>query len=66
LREEAMLSLGRAMELEPDSPRYTYVYAVALHSEGRPQEAIQLLQSALRRWPGNREMSEALAAFQQR
>ncbi|MFZ9126338.1 MAG: multiheme c-type cytochrome, partial [Steroidobacteraceae bacterium] len=61
LREEAMLSLGRAMELEPDSPRYTYVYAVALHSEGRPQEAIQLLQSALRRWPGNREMSEALA-----
>ncbi|MFZ8982974.1 MAG: multiheme c-type cytochrome [Steroidobacteraceae bacterium] len=66
LREKAMLSLGRAMELEPDSPRYTYVYAVALHSEGRPQEAIQLLQSALRRWPGNREMSEALAAFQQR
>ncbi|MFZ9059616.1 MAG: tetratricopeptide repeat protein [Steroidobacteraceae bacterium] len=66
LREEAMLSLGRAMELEPDSPRYTYVYAVALHSEGRPQEAIQLLQSALRRWPGNREMSEALAAYQQR
>lgn len=66
LRAEALRSLQRAMELAPDTPRYTYVYAVALHSEGRPQEAIRLLQSALGRWPGNREMSAALAAFQQR
>ncbi len=64
LREEAMLSLGRAMELEPDEPLFTYVYAVALHSTGSPRQAMQLLRAALHRWPGQRDMVEALAAFE--
>jgi len=63
-REEAMESLRKAMELEPDEPRFTYVYAVALHSTGSPRQAMQLLRSALERWPGQRDMVEALAAFE--
>lgn len=63
-RKEAMESLRRAMELEPDESRFAYVYAVALHSEGSPQAAMQLLRASLQRWPGQRDMVEALAAFE--
>ncbi|MEZ5557763.1 MAG: multiheme c-type cytochrome [Pseudomonadales bacterium] len=61
----AMTSLGRATELAPESARYTYVYAVALHSAGRPREAIRILEKALERWPADRAMLLALAAFEQ-
>lgn len=63
-REEAMESLRKAMELEPDEPRFTYVYAVALHSTGSTRQAKQLLRAALERWPGQRDMVEALTAFE--
>ena len=62
--EAALRSLRRAMELAPDVPRYTYVYAVALHSTGRPAAAIELLEQAARRWPGDREIAMALASYQ--
>jgi len=60
----ALLSLRQAATLDPGSVRYTYVYAVALHSTGRPTEAIQVLEQALRRWPTDRDLLFALASFQ--
>jgi tetratricopeptide (TPR) repeat protein len=60
----ALLSLRQAVTLDPGSVRYTYVYAVALHSTGRSAEAIQVLQEALRQWPADRDLLFALASFQ--
>ncbi len=61
--EDALNELGRAMELEPDQPRYAYVYAVALHSGGRRDEAMTVLREALRNHPNNREILQALISF---
>ncbi|MDH5176897.1 MAG: multiheme c-type cytochrome [Gammaproteobacteria bacterium] len=60
----ALGSLKRAVELDPGTPRYTYVYAVALHSGGAVHEAIGRLQEALRRWPYDRDLLMALTSFQ--
>ena len=50
---DAIVSLRRAAELAPDNPRYAYVYAVALHSAGRTDEALEVVDSALLRLPTN-------------
>jgi tetratricopeptide (TPR) repeat protein len=60
----AMGSLQRAAELDPDSARYAYVYAVALHSTGQAEKAIGYLGESLRRWPRDRDMLLALASLQ--
>jgi tetratricopeptide (TPR) repeat protein len=60
----AMGSLQRAVELDPETPRYTYVYAVGLHSTGAVDESIRRLQEAARRWPYDRELLMALTSFQ--
>ena len=52
------------MELDPETARYTYVYAVALHSTGQADESVRQLQAAIRRWPYDREMLMALTSFQ--
>ncbi|MBK6452726.1 MAG: hypothetical protein IPF84_09440 [Proteobacteria bacterium] len=44
--ELALSSLRRAVELDPATARYTYVYAVALHSTGQAEESIRRLQQA--------------------
>jgi len=62
--ELAMTSLQRAVELDPATARYTYVYAVALHSTGQADESIRRLQEATRRWPYDRDMLMALTSFQ--
>jgi Flp pilus assembly protein TadD len=59
-----MDSLLRAVELDPETSRYTYVYAVALHSTGRADESIRRLQDAARRWPYDRDLLMALTSFQ--
>ena len=61
----ALQALRRAMELAPDVARYTYVYAVALHSTGQPGKAIELLEQAARRWPADRDIAAALAAYRE-
>jgi predicted CXXCH cytochrome family protein len=60
----AMGSLRRAVELDADTLRYTYVYAVALHSGGAVDESIERLQAASRKWPYDRELLMALTSFQ--
>jgi predicted Zn-dependent protease len=49
--------------LEPGNPHYAYVYAVALHSGGRPAEAVAILNEALKRHPNDRSVLSALVAF---
>ncbi len=61
--EAALDELRRAAELEPDQQRYAYVYAVALHSGGRHDEAMTVLQEALRSHPNDREILQALVSF---
>jgi tetratricopeptide (TPR) repeat protein len=62
--EPALASLARAVELDPDTARYTYVHAVALHSTGQAGESIRRLRDAVRRWPYDRELLMALTSFQ--
>jgi Flp pilus assembly protein TadD len=62
--ELALGSLRRAVELDPGTARYSYVFAVALHSTGQADEAIRRLQEAVKRWPYDREMLMALTSFQ--
>jgi predicted CXXCH cytochrome family protein len=61
--EAALDELRRAAELEPDRVRYAYVYAVALNSGGRGEEARSLLKQAVARHPGDRDVVLALVAF---
>ena len=44
--DKALQHLRRAVELEPEVPRYTYVLGVALNSLGQPDAAIEVLRSA--------------------
>jgi tetratricopeptide (TPR) repeat protein len=48
---QALESLREAAALAPDNPRYTYVYAVALHSAGRTGDALAYVADALQRFP---------------
>jgi predicted CXXCH cytochrome family protein len=61
--DEALTELRVATELEPDRVRYAYVYAVALHSEGRVDESKRVLKENLVRHRGDRDTLLALLAF---
>jgi predicted CXXCH cytochrome family protein len=61
--DDALAELRKAAELEPDHPRYAYVYAVALHSSGGRDEAMTMLKDTLKRHPGDREILQALVSF---
>src|SRR5262249_22200108 len=60
---QALGELQRAKELEPERARYAYVYAVALHSAGRGEEAMSALKEILVRHPNDRETLLALISF---
>jgi tetratricopeptide (TPR) repeat protein len=60
----ALKEIERAAQLAPNEPRYAYVHAVALHSVGRPADAIQVLERATVRWPADRDLLLALATMQ--
>ena len=60
----AMTLLERAAKLAPQRVHYSYVYAVALNSTGRPDEAISVLQQAHQRRPADREILFGLVAFE--
>ena len=61
--DEALEELHRAVELDPDQPRYAYVYAVGLHSAGRAGEAMAALKENLARHPVDRDTLLALISF---
>ena len=60
---EALGSLARAAELDPDQARYAYVYAVALHGAGQTARALEVLRVAHQRHPGDRDTLVALATM---
>jgi len=55
--------LGRAAEVESSGIRHRFVYAIALHDLGKPQEAIAQLRSLLRTVPQNEDVLLALANY---
>jgi predicted CXXCH cytochrome family protein len=61
--DEALAELNKASELDPERARYAYVYAVALHSAGRVQDALTVLKSNFARHPNDRDTLLALISF---
>ena len=63
--DAAVKFLGKAAELDPASVRYSYVYAFALFTSGRHEQAISVLEEALQKQPGNQEIISALGSYYQ-
>jgi Flp pilus assembly protein TadD len=61
--DEALSEFRVATELESDRLRYGYVYAVALHTAGRTDEAMKVLKESLARHPNDRDTLLALVTF---
>jgi tetratricopeptide (TPR) repeat protein len=61
--DEAIAELRRAAEIEPERARYTYVYAVALHSAGQTENAMTVLEENIARHPSDRDTLMALLSF---
>ena len=61
--DAALAELNKSSELDPERARYAYVYAVALHSAGRVQDALTVLKSNLARHPNDRDTLLALISF---
>jgi Tfp pilus assembly protein PilF len=57
--------LAQAARLQPDSPRYSYVYAVALHDSGQTRQALRILEEAHARHRTDRDILTALVALAQ-
>lgn len=61
---EALPLLAKAAKLDPANVRYSYVYAVALDSNGETEQAAQVLEQAHQRRPADREVLMALIQFE--
>jgi predicted CXXCH cytochrome family protein len=61
---EAEALLRRAAELAPQTSRYTYVLAIALHDQGKPAEAREQLRLGLSRHPNDPDLLRALAMYE--
>ena len=61
--DDALTEFARAAEIEPVRARYAYVYAVALQSAGRKDEAMTVLKDSLARHPDDRDTLLALVTF---
>ena len=59
----AVAELALAAKLAPDSARYSYVYAVGLHSTGKRGEALAVLRSADARHPYDLDILGALISM---
>jgi len=59
----AIGEFARAAELAPESPRYAYVYGIALHSVGEVERARGVLGDAYRRHPGDRSLLTGLVTL---
>ena len=63
---DALAEFAKAAELRPDSPRYAYVYGVALESAGMGAQAIAVMKAALARHTGDPELLLGLATFSEK
>jgi predicted CXXCH cytochrome family protein len=60
---EAIPSLRKASQLVPDEPRFSYVLAVALASNGERGEAIRILEATLAARPNDARSLQALVTY---
>ena len=60
---EALKELAEATRLDPANARYAYVYGVALNDAGDPRRALQVLETALKRQPNDRDLLSGLAVY---
>ena len=60
---EALELLGSAAKLAPSQTRYAYVYAIALNSAGRVDDALDVLKANLARHPGDQATLAALISI---
>ena len=63
--DKAIEFLGKAAELDAVNTRFAYVYAIALYENGKHDQAISVLESALQKQPGSQEIVTALASYYQ-
>jgi predicted Zn-dependent protease len=61
--KEALVELAIAAKTAPQEPRYAYVYGVALHDLGDVRASVAVLDAALARYPGDRDLLVALASY---
>ena len=61
---KALALLAKAVALASSNARYCYVYAVALHSTGHGMEAISILERTHHQHPADRDVLEALIAYE--
>ena len=55
--------LGLAVQLGPESPRYAYVYGIALHSAGQTRRALAVLDESHRAMPTSVDLLVSLATI---
>ncbi|MBB5210845.1 tetratricopeptide repeat protein [Microbulbifer hydrolyticus] len=60
---QALEMLRTSAHADSATPRYVYVYGIALNSQGKPQEAIRELEQGLERFPGDRQILSALVSI---
>src|SRR5512132_80454 len=60
---DALPEIARAAEIDPGNARYAYVYAVALNSAGRTDDAIRTLEANHARHPADRDTLFALVTI---
>ncbi|HYA81266.1 MAG TPA: multiheme c-type cytochrome [Methylocystis sp.] len=61
---DAISELAEAARLAPQSARFAYVYAVALHDAGEPGQARAKLEAALAQSPNDRDLLFTLGAYE--
>jgi len=61
---EAQSELAQAARLDPGNPHHAFVYAIALHDGGAPEQALRVLEGALRQHPYDRAILSALIDYQ--
>lgn len=64
-REEGFQAIEKAHTLSPESLRYAYVYAIALHDFGNTAKAVKVLQDTLKKWPNSPTIRRILTEYQQ-
>lgn len=63
--QAALQSLKKAMDLDPKNPSLVYAYAVGVHSDGRQQMAVALLQNYLASNGNDNQIMSGLISFLQ-
>lgn len=62
----AIKHLKIAARLSPNQPYYHYVYAVALDTDNKTEQAVVVLENALRSSPNNQQLTSTLISYYQK